>query len=136
MPEDNVELVQRMWETMMKGDYTTLPVEFIDPEVRYEDDILPDHAGETYLGRDGIQRAWDRALAAFEDGSAENRIVWARGTGDQVVSCHHASGRGRGSGIEVEFDYGYLWRLRDGKVIYCKSFPDAAEALKVAGLPE
>src|SRR4051794_35402678 len=112
MPEENVEIVRRMWDTLMSGDYTTLPRSFIDPEVTYEDEILPDHAGEIYRGPDGMQKAWDRALEAFEEGTADNRIVWARGSGDQVVSCHHARGRGRGSGIEIEFDYAYLWRLR------------------------
>jgi ketosteroid isomerase-like protein len=134
MSEENVELVQQMWETLMSDDYATLPRAFIDPEVTYEDEILPDHAGETYRGHDGMQRAWDRALEPFEEGTAENRIVWARGIEDQVVSCHHARARGRDSGIEVEFDYAYLWKLREGRVIYCKSFPDPAKALEAAGL--
>ena len=136
MSEENVEVVRQMWETLMHDDYTTLPVSFIDPEVAFEDEILPDHAGEIYRGYEGIQRAWDRLLEPFEEGSAENRIVWARGVGDQVVSCHHARARGRDSGIELEVDYAYLWKLREGKVIYCKSFLDPADALEAAGLSE
>jgi ketosteroid isomerase-like protein len=83
-----------------------------------------------------MQRAWDQAIEAFEEGTTENQIVWARGTGDQVVTCHHVRGRGRGSGIELEFDYAYLWRIREGRVIYCKSFRAPAAALEAAGLEQ
>jgi ketosteroid isomerase-like protein len=136
MSEENVDLLQRLWETLMSGDYATLPVSLIDPEVTYEDELLPDHIGETYLGHDGMQRAWDQALEAFEEGTMENQMVWARGIGDQVVSCHHVRRRGRGSGIELEFDYAYLWRMREGKLIHCKAFRDSADALEAAGLSE
>jgi ketosteroid isomerase-like protein len=136
MSRENVEIVQEMWETVLDGDHTTIPVSFIDPEVTYEDEILPDHAGETYHGHDGMQRAWTRALEPFENDPFDNRIVWARDAGDEVVTCHHVRGRGRGSGVELEFDYAYLWRLRAGRVIYCKSFRGPAEALEAAGLSE
>ena len=81
-----------------------------------------------------MQTAWTRALEPFEDDAFDNRIVWTREAGDEVVTCHHARGRGRGSGVEIEFDYAYLWRLRAGKVIYCKSFRVPADALEAAGL--
>jgi ketosteroid isomerase-like protein len=136
MTEENVEIVRQMWETLWRDDHTTVPMSFIDPEVTFEDEILPDHAGEIYRGHDGLQRAWDRVLEPFEGEGAENQIVWARGVGDQVVTYHHARGRGKGSGVEVEFDYAYLWKLRGGKVFYCKSFLSPADALQAAGLSE
>jgi ketosteroid isomerase-like protein len=42
--------------------------------------------------------------------------------------------RGKGSGLEMEFDYAYLWRLRDGKIVYSKSYGDIEKALAAAGL--
>src|SRR5215510_12615762 len=137
MSEENIEIVKEMWDTMVRDDPTKIPVSFLDPEVTYEDEFVPDHAGEIYRGLDGMQRAWTQALEAFEDEPFDNQIVWARDAGeDGVVTCHHVRGRGRGSGIEVEFDYAYLWRLRGGKVIHSKSFRSAAEALEAAGLSE
>jgi ketosteroid isomerase-like protein len=44
--------------------------------------------------------------------------------------------RGKGSGIEAEIRYAYVWRFGDGKVVYCKSYADPAEALTAAGLRE
>jgi ketosteroid isomerase-like protein len=137
MSEENVEIVQEMWDTMARDDPTTIPVSFIDPDVIYEDEFIPDHAGETYRGYGGMQRAWTQALEAFdEDVPFDNSIVWARDARDEVVTCHHVRGRGKGSGIAIEFDYAYLWRLREGRVVYCKSFRDAESALEAAGLSE
>src|SRR5215510_1754245 len=137
MSEENVEVVREMWETLASGDPAVIPPAFIDPQVTYEDDFVPDHVGEIYRGLDGMQRAWTQALEAFEEAPFDNQIVWARDAGeDGVVTCHHVRGRGRGSGIEVEFDYAYLWRLRGGKIIHSKSFRSAAEALEAACLSE
>ena len=137
MSEENVERVREMWVGLAAGDPKVIPASFIDPEVTYEDEFIPDHAGEIYRGLDGMQRAWTQALEAFEDEPFDNRIVWARDAGnDGVVTCHHVRGRGKGSGVELEFDYAYLWRLRGGKIVYCKSFRGADEALEAAGLSE
>src|SRR5262249_9081932 len=51
MSEENVEIVQEMWDTMARDDPTIIPVSFIDPAVIYEDEFIPDHAGETYRGQ-------------------------------------------------------------------------------------
>src|SRR5262249_48600658 len=116
---------------------TIIPVSFIDPAVIYEDEFIPDHAGETSRGYDAMERAWTQALEAFDEAVPfDNSIVWAGDAGDEVVTCHHVRGRGKGSGIPIEFDYAYLWRLRKGRVIYCKSFRDAESALEAAALQE
>jgi ketosteroid isomerase-like protein len=134
--QENVEIVEEMWRTDVTVDPTKVPTSFFDPEVTYEDEVLPDHAGEVYRGHEGMQRAWSQLLEAFEVESLENSIMWTRGTGEEVVTCHHVRGRGKGSGIELEFDYAYLWRFRAGLIIYCKAFRDVAGALEAAGLSE
>jgi ketosteroid isomerase-like protein len=134
MSEENAELVRERWEATMKRDPTDLDLSFVDPDVVYEDDILPDHAGETYHGHDGIRKAWARAIEPWE--SFENEIRWARDGGDDVVTCHRMRVKGKGSGIAGEIHYAYLWRFRDDKVVYCKSFRDPSQALEAAGLSE
>jgi ketosteroid isomerase-like protein len=136
MSEENVQIIREMWEEGVKGDPTAVPTSFMDPDVVYEDQFIPDHAGETYRGHDGMQRAWDQVLDAFEEGDFDNEILWTRDAGDAVVSCHHVRARGKGSGVAVEFDYAYVWRLRAGKIIRCTSFRSSAEALEAAGLGE
>jgi ketosteroid isomerase-like protein len=57
----------------------------------------------------------------------------ARDLGDAVllVASHH--GRGRTSGAEVHGHTGYLYRVRDGKVVRVELYPSREDALKAAG---
>ena len=106
----------------------------LDPEVAYEDTILPDHVGETYHGVDGVTRATERWLEPFESLTVNlERIV---GAGDRLVSIHHVKMKARHTGIELEGALAYVWTFRGGKVVHLKSYWNAAEALEVAGLSE
>jgi ketosteroid isomerase-like protein len=107
-------------------------IEVIDPKVTFEDAVLPDHAGETYHGYEGIMRATEQWVEAFESIDLElDRIV---GTGDRVVSVHRARMKAKHTGIELDSDLAYIWTFRDGRVIHIKGFVDLAEALEAAGL--
>jgi ketosteroid isomerase-like protein len=105
-----------------------------DPEVTYEDTILPDHVGETYRGHEGIVRATERWIEPFEGITIElEQIV---GEGDRLVSIQRGRGRAKHTGIEFEMPYAYFWTFRNGKVIHLRSYDDPAEALEAAGLSE
>ena len=132
MSQENVERVRGVWEAVNRGDATSLAM--FDRDVVYENDLLPDDA-ETYRGIEGLVKAWSVWTEAWA--RLDTDIEWVRDAGgDEVVSCHQAKMRGRGSGIETELRYAYLWRFRNGKVIYCKGFRDPIEALEAAGLSE
>jgi ketosteroid isomerase-like protein len=133
MSQENVEVVRSSWEGLMRGDAAAL--EMFDSAVVYEDDLLPENAGETYRGVDGVVKAW--LLWAEPWDELRTEIEWVRDAGaDSVVSCHRARMRGKGSGVEAERRYAYLWRFRKAKIIYCKSFGDPIQALEAAGLKE
>jgi ketosteroid isomerase-like protein len=109
-------------------------ISLLDPEIAYEDTILPDHVGETYHGYEGIARATERWLEPFERVTVElERIV---GTGDRLVSIHHVEMKAEHTGLDFDMDLAYVWTFRDGKVIHLKSFWDPGEALEAAGLSE
>ena len=74
-------------------------------------------------------------MEPFDDGSTVEleRII---GTGDDLVSVQWGRGRMRHTGIQFDQVYAYLWRFRDGKVTYLKTFGDTEEALTTAGLAE
>jgi ketosteroid isomerase-like protein len=130
--QEEVEILGRYFEAWLAGDVRDLgDLSFLDPEVVYEDEILPDHAGETYHGHDGFRRAWARAVEPWD--TIEGEVEWIR-DGDLIVSCHRGRMRGRGSGVEATIRYAYVWRFRDRKVVYCKSYADPGEALSAAGL--
>ena len=106
----------------------------LDPEVTYEDMSLPDHAGETYRGHEGVIRATERWIDPYE--GLTSRLEEIAGTDDRLVSIHRVRGSGRYTGIEFEGPVAYLWTFREGKVVHFKSFRDPEEALEAAGLSE
>jgi ketosteroid isomerase-like protein len=57
-----------------------------------------------------------------------------REAGDQVVVLGRLRARGRTSGVDLDVPMGFVWRLRDGKVVYARSFSEQADALRDAGL--
>ena len=133
MSKENVDTIRSAWEAWMKGDATALAV--LDSDVVYEDDLLPDHVGETYRGVDGLLKAWSIWAEPWDE--FETDIEWVRAAGtDEVVSCHRARMLGKGSGVKGDIRYAYVWRFRAGKIVYCKSFGDPTEALEAVGLRE
>jgi ketosteroid isomerase-like protein len=110
----------------------TVDVSLLDPNVVYEDGILPDQVRET--GLQGVARAVERWLEPFEEVRIElERIV---GSGDRLVSIHRFQALARYTGIEAELRYAYLWEFRDGKVIHFRSLREPEQALDAAGLSE
>ena len=134
MSQENVEAVRELW-ALVGDDATELgDLALIDPEVVYEDDLLPDHVGEAYVGYEGVRRAWAQFAEPWTDFKVD--LEWARGTGDEVVSCHRMRGTGRESGVETQADYAYVWTFRDGRIVRIRSYGNTAEALEAAGLSE
>ena len=134
MSQGNVEILRAFFETWDPREWERGEgMSILDPEVVYEADLLPDQIGETYRGHEGIVRATRTWLEPFEEGGTVEleRII---GTGDCLVSVQRARGRMPYTGIDFDFPYAYLWRFRDGKVTYLKTFGDLQEAVKVAGL--
>ena len=106
----------------------------LDPEVTYQDDGLPDHAGEVYHGHEGVLRAMEIWSEPYEEMTNEmKRIV---GSGDCFVSIHRFRARARYTGIEFDQPSAYFWTFRDGKIINIRGFWDPQEALAAAGLAE
>jgi ketosteroid isomerase-like protein len=135
MSQENMEMFEQWWERAAATAFSTdLDLSLFDPDVLYEDEVLPDHVGEVYRGHDGFRRATARYLEPWEEFEIE--IEWVRDAGDELVSCHRVRVRGKGSGIAGELRYAYLTRFRAGKIVYMKSYLEPADALRAAGLPE
>jgi ketosteroid isomerase-like protein len=104
----------------------------VAPEFVYEDDVLPDHAGEMYHGLDGLRRASNAYAEPFEDMIYDlERIV---GSGDRFVSIHRVRTKARHSGIVQDVQAAYVWTYHDGRLIHLRGFMGADGALKAAGL--
>jgi ketosteroid isomerase-like protein len=130
--QENVKNLRAFWETWNTAEPPDMSL--LDPDVTYEDTILPDHVGETYRGPEGVARAVARWFEPFEEITISlERIV---GEGDCLVSIHRVRGKARHTGIEFESPLAYVYSLRDGRVIHFKSYWDSQEALEAAGLEE
>lgn len=124
MAQDNVERLRAYltrWGMDAQPDFSLL-----DRDVVFEDDILPDHAGETYRGHEGIARSARTWLEPYERFTIELEDIV--GSGDRLVSVHRFWATARHTGIETELHYAYLWTFRDGKVVHFQSFRDVEEA--------
>lgn len=124
MPEDNAERLRdwcTRWGMGEQPDFSLL-----DPDVVFEDDILPDHAGETYRGLEAFVRATRTWLQPYERFNIE--LERMAGSGNRLVTVHHFRGTGRHTGIESELHYAYLWTFRDGKVVHVRTYRDPEEA--------
>ena len=132
MSQENVERLRAFFATW--GARDTADFSLLDRDVVFEDDILPDHAGETYRGYEGVVRSIRTWLEPYERFTIElEQIV---GSGDRLVSIHRFRSRARHTGIDQEMRYAYLWSFRDRKVIYFRSFRDPEAALEAVGLWE
>jgi ketosteroid isomerase-like protein len=134
MSQENVEIVERAYEALTRGDAEVLrdlsPPEFtVDFSRRQVDPFV-------------LRR--DEMLAFFMAQSRETWEGWPTyepkeliDAGDFVVARIRTSARGKSSGVEVDALVWNVWTFRDGQPIVFKYFgEDRAAALEAAGLSE
>ena len=91
MSPDNVENLRALLETwdirasLEAWSRGEADVSLFDPEVTYEDTILPDHVGETYRGLEGVARATERWIEPYE----ELTVVLEKVVGEGSPSTEH-----------------------------------------------
>jgi ketosteroid isomerase-like protein len=95
----------------------------VDPDAFLEQGI--------FEGREAVGHWFANWFTTFERGYHFD-IEEARDLGDVVFlrATHH--GRGRNSGVEVSGQTGYLYTVRDGKIVRVELFGSGAAALNAA----
>jgi len=132
MSEQNVEIVRRLYEAWRQDGYGPVP-ELMDPEIEF---VNPAYAVEpgTRHGYDGF------AAAARSLGSVFSpyRVLDAQffDVGDQVAVRARVATQSVAGEVPVEAERGYVFDLRDGKVIRFAWFSDPLEALEAVGLAD
>jgi ketosteroid isomerase-like protein len=131
MSQENVDRLRAVWDAWNRGD---LDFSMLDHEVVFEDTVLPDSAGETYRGPEGVLRGWSRWTESWEEFTTEvEQIVDA---GERLVSIHTVHLRGKHSGASMTFRYAYVYTFRGDKVVHIRSYSNPAEALEAVGLSD
>ena len=131
MSQENVEIVQQMFDAMNRGDFDAAR-EFFDPGVEVEAALGADLDG-TYRGHAGLA-ALMRFWGAF--GSFRSDIGKSIPAGDAVVALidHHATGKR--SGIDVDMHNWQVFTIRGDKIVRYGVFKTEAQALEAVGLRE
>jgi ketosteroid isomerase-like protein len=142
MSQENVDRLRAFLEPWGREPWTLeaweqgglMVMSYLDPNVVYEDENLPDHVGEAYRGHDGIMRAAKRWLEPYEWLLVELEEII--GEGDRLASIHRLRSKARRTGIEFDTPLAYAWTFREGKIVHFQSFGEPQEAIEAAGLRE
>ena len=130
MPQQNVEIVQRLIETWGRGDYSAA-LDSIDPEVEVNV-ALRTRLDGTYRGHAGLAEMLGAFWAEFEAQRIEIEEAMAAG---RSLSLGCASmGEVSRSGLEIDEPAWHVWSLREGKAVRWRLFRTKQQALEAAGL--
>ncbi len=130
MSTENVQIIRRLVEAFNDRDIDSV-VQDMQPDVELHP-LRAQLEGKAYRGHDGV-----REMLADFDQDWESIQVDAeefRDADDEVVVLGRLRARGRASGIDLDVPMGFVWTLRDGKVVRIRSFSEQADALRAAGL--
>ena len=130
MSDSDVELVSAAYAAFNRGGESFL--EYLDPEVEW----IPaaQFVQGPVHGIDELRGLLDTFRDAFEEIRWEpQRVVEASEPGEVLVLIETVT-RGRGSGAEIRVRVAHLVRVRNGKVVWGKVYPDADAGLEAAGL--
>jgi ketosteroid isomerase-like protein len=133
MSEENVEIVRRSFAAYARGDIEET-LTYIDPEGVLQSAIIGGAEGNVYRGHDGFRTWHAETEAAFEELTTE--LMEFRDLGDRVLGLGHVHARGRESGLELDSETGWIFTLRDGKVVKAEGFLSIDKALAAAGASE
>jgi uncharacterized protein len=121
----DIEVVKAMFAAFAARDLETV-LNLADPDIEFTA-VTGEHAGRTdpYRGHDGL-RAYFRDVAELWE---ELRLTPRefRPAGDLVLVTGKVSGRSRVR--TVTGSTGWVWKVRDGKVVYGRVYASAADAI-------
>jgi ketosteroid isomerase-like protein len=97
-----------------------------DPEIEFTA-VTGEHAGRThpYRGHDGMRQYFRDVASVWEELRLTPREF--REAGDMILVTGRVSARSRSR--SVSGSTGWIWRVRDGKVVYVRVYASAADAI-------
>jgi ketosteroid isomerase-like protein len=132
MSQENVEIVQRIFDRWATGDFAAGLIS-LDPDVAFVVRHPFPEAVEA-VGTEGIREYMRGFLDNWVSYAVEAREL--RAAGDIVVADAVQRGEGKASGIEMEQEFFMLFTFRGGRIVRIESILERDEALEAAGLRE
>lgn len=126
MSEENVKIVQGMYDAFASGDIPTI-VGSLDPQVEWweaESFIYDD--GNPYVGPEAVLTGVFMRIATEWEGFAvtPKEVLDA---GDIAIGCGHYSGTYRKNGQKVRAQFAHFFTFRDGKIVKFQQYTDTAQ---------
>jgi len=124
----NVEVVERLYAAWRRDGFGVVP-ELMDPEVEY---VNPSYAVEP-----GVRRGYEGFAAAAEAvtsvyGDYEVSEPDLQDFGERVLVRARVKALSHGKAVPIEAERGYVFDLRNGKVLRFAWFNDFGDALEYA----
>jgi len=132
MSQENVEIVRRLYEQWVDGDFSNREPFAEELDFEIEGAIVPDPVRT--CGIDGMAKAWREILGAWDNwrtGPIEELIE----VGDRIVVFSRIGGRGAQSGAVVDAPRAAVFTFRGGKIVRL-FLADRDKALEAVGLRE
>jgi uncharacterized protein len=127
---ENVQIVRRMVEAFNDRDLEAM-FAALHPQAALHP-LRAQLEGKAYVGHEGLRELladfdqdWEYVQMDPED---------FQGVDDSVVVLGRLRARSRASGMDLDVPMGFVWTLRDGKVVEGRTFSDPADAMRAAGL--
>jgi ketosteroid isomerase-like protein len=134
MSQENVEIVRRLYEYWVRGDFRT-GIEVFDPNVEYEVDAVVSATPAKVRGLAAMGQVWRENMEGWAD-LRVGEIARLVENEDQVIVFNRLQGRGRRSGVVVEQpDRAAIFTFRDGRIVGLR-LTNRAGGLEAAGLRE
>jgi ketosteroid isomerase-like protein len=121
----DIEVVKAMFAAFAARDLETV-LALADPAIEFTA-VTGEHAGRTdpYRGHDGMRQYFRDVAAVWEELRLTPREF--RPVGDTILVTGKVTARSRGR--TVTGSTGWIWRVREGKVVYGKVYASAADAI-------
>jgi ketosteroid isomerase-like protein len=132
MSQENVGVVKRLYDAWQREGFDVVPA-LMDPDIEY---VNPPYAVEpgTRQGYEGFAIAAQNIRNVYPTRRFEPLEFWD--AQNRVAVRARVVARGVGSSVEIDVERGYVFDVRDGKVVRFAWFNEPLEALKAVGLEE
>jgi ketosteroid isomerase-like protein len=131
MSQENAEVVRRMWDAFLAGDFETA-MSCLSDDVEWDGTNLPD--GRVGKGHQAVLDHVTRWADAWDDWTVNVEQVLAA-EGEKVVVVFQERGRSS-MGLQIDERHAELYTVGDGKIVRRVGFADPSEALAAGGLSD
>ncbi len=135
MSQENVELIQRVFEAFNREDTAALAA-LSDEDLEFISVFAEvDTGGAIHRGRKLWATYFARIHETWDEWRTEDVRIFDAGD-DRVAVVFRLIGKGKSSGVPVEREVGLAHTLRKGKLWRMRVYLDSGEALAAVGLSE